>query len=695
MEINGGVNLEKVNRKEIKYSSKKQFEGSSPKEFFGKGYYLDAEGSNYGRKDKDGKILFSPYNAESYLYRDRQVVDVLLKSVPNIKTAIVLGCARGYMVQALHERNVDAVGVDISEWAVENCAPEVAEYIFCGDVCDLSKWGDGEFDLAIALDVFEHLRTPGTYNGVEVTYDESLFKALDEAARTGKMIIIDVPINPDDLHPDQSSGTDKTHVSVYSKEFWISQFMERGFGPDFSQEYGYPEVHEDSPWPDKHDHGATIYFSKPRPKPGSPDFKSITIKPDSKKFKILWWSNSPFVFTGYGVGTKGVVYPLNKFYDIRCLSVYGLEGAALSFNNLIIYPKLFDQFGIDAAQLIVANWKPDVMVTLFDLWIGDSPLLEGQRNWFTKIHPKHIAYFPVDHEPAPDPVVNQAKRAYRAVTMSQFGQRMMDRARVRTTMIPHGVDTNTFTPPLDKEKNRKWLVEHSSPLFEGKDDPWPEGCFVIGANAMNKDQIKRKGWDKEFDGIRLFLEANPDARRDFRVYLHTWPQYPGGYPLDHLADKMGFSSLTRKTHTYHMYQGLNTEALATMYGGFNILMNASRGEGFGIPILEAAACAVPAIGTRFSSMTELIEGHGWLVDSITPDLTMLLSYMATPNEFQIADAIADAYNNPDKVKSFGAASREFSLNYDWEKVVVPLWAQLFEEIREEMRPKALDERRMI
>ena len=751
--------------------------------------------------------------------------------------------------------------------------------------------------------------------------------------------------------------------------------------------------------------------------------------------------------TGYGVGTKGVVYPLNKFYDVRCLSVYGLEGSALGVNNLIIYPRLFDQFGIDAAELIVKNWKPDVMVTLFDLWIGDSPLLEGQRDWFTKIHPKHIAYFPVDHEPAPDPVVNQARRAYRAVTMSQFGQRMMDNAGVKNTMIPHGVDTNIFKPPEDKEKNRKWIFEHSLPLFVDKEQPWPEGCFVLGANAMNKDQIKRKGWDKEFDAIRIFLEDNPDARKDFRVHLHTWPQYPGGYPLDHLVDKMGFSEITRKTHTYHMYQGLNTESLAVLYGGFDVLMNAchskdtrawtdegfktvnelnigdfvwtlneseelelcpiediyinsydgdmislenkqfsllvtpnhrvyykslklrnrlqireanslynknvrvylptvgrwmgldnnqidiskynqdnyhnrsinlpdkvdvdllfsimgwyisegnlyknssqvnstkiqisnkqesnqrevfelfkkiglnpykesshecidknsvfskplseilkecgqgshnkripkwalqyspchlihlfnslmkgdgsnkghnvtyytvsnqlkddivelcmklsysvkpiyrtspkrlidktreiketkswaisirskhnsgtlktlehvkkikyegvvwclktkngnffternnllvmsgnSRGEGFGIPIIEAAACSVPTIGTRFTSMIELIEGHGWLVDSMGPDLTMLLSYMATPNEYQIAEAIKDAYNNPDKVKKFGEASREFSLGYDWEKFVVPLWVQLFEEIREEMRPKTLDERRMI
>jgi len=98
----------------------------------------------------------------------------------------------------------------------------------------------------------------------------------------------------------------------------------------------------------------------------------------------------------------------------------------------------------------------------------------------------------------------------------------------------------------------------------------------------------------------------------------------------------------------------------------------------------------------------LIEGHGWLVDSLknsggfdSHKTTSLMSKWAIPDEFQIAEAIADAYNNPDKVRRYGEKSREFSLDYDWENVVIPLWYRLMEDIRDNLRIKSREERRIM
>ena len=307
-------------KREIKYSSQKEFLGSQPTEFYGKEYFLDAEGSNYGREG------FAPYTAEFYLERNRSMVKELLAQLPHIKTAMVLGCARGYMVQALHENGVDAVGVDISEWAIGNCSKGAEDYVFCGDVCDLSKWRDGVFDLIVAFDVFEHIEMP------------DLAVALDEAARVTNeqrgMILLDLPINPDDSHPDMSDGTDASHVSVYTKVWWILQFLQRGFEP-FGRvwEYVYPNS-ENKLWEDGKDHAVTIYFRRTLPTPTAGNVLFPTIKADSKGFKILWWSNASFTPTGYGVGTNGVVYPLNEHYDVRVVCNYGLEGRAMGLPRL-------------------------------------------------------------------------------------------------------------------------------------------------------------------------------------------------------------------------------------------------------------------------------------------------------------------------------------------------------------------------
>ena len=676
---------------QVKRSSKKKFEGSAPSELYGEGYFLRAEGSNYGRRDLvTDEPLFSPYTEEFYLERDRVIVKTILNSLKGLKSAIVLGCARGYMVQAFHEKSLHAVGVDISEWAIEHGAEPVLDHLYCGDICDLSKWKDKEFDVVIALDVLEHIRVP------------DLYKALDETCRVGKVIVFDAPIDIDDTHPDHSHGTDKTHVSVYSKEWWIAQFMLRGFEPIHIQEFTYrQEIKHDSRWPDKHDHGVTMYLRESRPPPTADTIVAVTIKPGSKDFKILWWSNSPWAPTGYGVGTKGVVYPLNEHYNVRALSYYGLEGAALGFNNLICYPRLFDPYGIDAAKLIHRYWKPDIMITLFDIWIGDSPLLSGERNWFTKINPLWVAYFPVDHDPIPPPIINQARQAYRCVAMSQFGRRQLEMEGISTEYIPHGVDTEVFRPSEDKVLDSKELFKLSETLQPNKKEPWPEGSFIIGKVATNKDTL-RKGFDRDFAALQIFLDQNPDACRDTRMHLHTLKNFPGAYPLGHLAEINKVSEYIRVTNPFSIYCGMVSADLAKMYGAFDVLLNASQAEGFGIPIIEAAACGVPSIGTRFTSMPELIEGHGWLVNTLknaggfdSHKTTILMSKWAIPDEFEIAEALEDAYNNPDKVRRYGEKAREFSLNYDWEKVVVPLWFKLIEEIREELRPKNREERRLL
>ena len=99
--------------------------------------------------------------------------------------------------------------------------------------------------VTIGLDVFEHIHVP------------NLYKAIKEATRvTSKAIVIDVPIEKDDLHPDQSHSTDKSHVSVYTAEWWIRHFNKTGFKAVQKQVYKYPEGAS----------GATIYFMKPQQK---------------------------------------------------------------------------------------------------------------------------------------------------------------------------------------------------------------------------------------------------------------------------------------------------------------------------------------------------------------------------------------------------------------------------------------------
>lgn len=390
---------------------------------------------------------------------------------------------------------------------------------------------------------------------------------------------------------------------------------------------------------------------------------------NEKKPSILWMSNSPLCPTGYGVVTKNILYRLAKRgYHCDCLAYYGLEGSAIRDreHGITIYPALFDKFGLDAAELLIHYTNPDLLITLFDVWIDPIKL--------PRLHPHWIAYAPVDHSPIPQPVCEALKGSYIPLAMSKHGAEEMMKAGLKPVLIPHGVDTNTFKP-LDKKACR--LKYHI-----------PEDAFVVGINAANKGM--RKDYPRMFDAFTGFLKENPDAKKTARIYMHTWPIYPEGLDLQALIKYRGLDKNVIVTNDFRRYVGIPDEGMAEFYNCHDVFLNLARGEGFGIPILEAQSCGAPAIVTHFSSMIELVEGHGWTIPPVTMEMTPLLSYQALAHTGEAIEALTDAYKNPEKVAKYGKASREFALGYDYDTKILPMWEKLLTDASEQIHDEACD-----
>jgi glycosyltransferase involved in cell wall biosynthesis len=428
------------------------------------------------------------------------------------------------------------------------------------------------------------------------------------------------------------------------------------------------------------------------------------VKPESqnKKLKVLWSSNAAFAPTGYGTVTGNLVYRLlNAGYDLRVAANYGLEGAALRFNNLLQYPRLFTEFSEDALFLIIDSWKPDVLITLNDVWVGGTPSkLNGKPHWFAELHPRWIAYFPVDSYPVADPVLEEAKLAYKAVSMSKYGQDELARNGLKSTLIPHGVETSVFKPH-DKKAAKTWLQGRSVPMSLQQQKKINPETFVVGINASNKDPF-RKDFARMFSAFQMFLEQNPDARKDSCLYLHTWIQFPGGFDLEHLARKLQIENYVKHSFAYDMLCSYPSDALCAMYNAFDVFLNLCRGGGFELGHIESASCGTPSIGVDFTSMPELIRGHGWLVPLFAGDVTCphcqtnfsyhngakqvnpLLSPYGIPDEYKTAEALEDAYNHPSKILRYSKDCREFALGYDYDRKIIPLWQDLLGEIECEL-----------
>lgn len=66
----------------------------------------------------------------------------LLKITGHVKL-LVVGCATGESLHALRTKNrIDAYGMDISQWAVDNAIPSVQDVIYQGDACDQDRFDE-------------------------------------------------------------------------------------------------------------------------------------------------------------------------------------------------------------------------------------------------------------------------------------------------------------------------------------------------------------------------------------------------------------------------------------------------------------------------------------------------------------------------------------------------------------------------
>jgi len=86
-----------------------------------------------------------------------------------------VGCAKGFLVKDLLDAcpGLEVFGLDISEYALKHCPPEVAERLHLGN-CEALPFPDESFDLMLALDVIHNQKRDG------------VIRALREIGRVGK-----------------------------------------------------------------------------------------------------------------------------------------------------------------------------------------------------------------------------------------------------------------------------------------------------------------------------------------------------------------------------------------------------------------------------------------------------------------------------------------------------------------------------
>ena len=200
------------------------------------------------------------------------------------------------------------------------------------------------------------------------------------------------------------------------------------------------------------------------------------------------------------------------------------------------------------------------------------------------------------------------------------------------------------------------------------------------AFSGQSDPEPRKGWDDMLIAFSLFKEKFPNEAKHWMIFAYTKPSDPRGYNLAEIARKLKLEKHVIFPEHLPQMVGIPDFEMAKLYSYFDVLVNASRREGFCIPVMEAQACGIPVIASDSSALPEIVKDHGWLVKMGDIVFTPKGWKGQRVDREDLGKKIEEAYFNREQHKIYSQESLKFSQQYDWDKIVKEQWLPLLKKL---------------
>ena len=380
---------------------------------------------------------------------------------------------------------------------------------------------------------------------------------------------------------------------------------------------------------------------------------------------LLWHSNAPWLTSAYAIQTALFTSRINKLTVHRVVAIsapYSGAGTFLEWEGIPVLPAVRDVAGNDILPQHYEWFKADALISLADPFGLLRCARElAQTNFFP--------WTPIDCQPVGvgDITVIRDSGAT-PIAMSRFGERMLRDEGLEPLFCPHAVDTEVFSPG-DPRAFRE-TVPGISP-----------DTFVVGIAGLNRGS--RKAFDQQLLAFSRFHARHPDSF----LAMHTAPGGPAPtVNLQGMCTQLGITGCVSFPDSYLYDTGqVSADQMAAWYRGLDVLSLASRGEGFGVPLVESQACGTPVICTDASAMSELC-GAGWTVSSSPDWEDGHCAYWRRPDAEDIEQAYEMAWQAREDgtMPGLAKAARDFGEIFDIDRVfqqyMVPVLKQIEDRI---------------
>lgn len=296
--------------------------------------------------------------------------------------------------------------------------------------------------------------------------------------------------------------------------------------------------------------------------------------------KVLWIGDA-VVNSGFSVVTHNVC---NRLYKLCDLEVYGIRynGKAKLPYPYVVHPAMVgtDIYGFENIKAVVEETSPDVVVIFNDDHIIEkyTARIAGGTHRIVPMFP--INLLPLDKER----MLGFSVDSYNiplVLTYTDFAQLEINRINpnIEVKSVYHGVEHTVFYPQSD--------VKTSLGL---------RNTFVVGTIGSN---TYRKRLDLFLRGFAKFASNKSDVK----CLIHA-TNLDLAYDLPTIVKDLRIEDKTILSTKSKDFGDVNI-----MYNLMDVNVNTSLGEGFGLPLIEGAACGVPVLCPEHGNLIDIWDDN--------------------------------------------------------------------------------------
>lgn len=287
-------------------------------------------------------------------------------------------------------------------------------------------------------------------------------------------------------------------------------------------------------------------------------------------------------------------------------------------------------------------WGVEVVVCALDINHYQEQIYPAAR----QLELKYVCITPLESDPLCVTWANLLNKMDKVFFISRFGAGEAKKAGVEAEHIDIGIDTTAWRLRTEEE-----FKKIRSSLGYDEDD------FVILTVADNQE---RKDLGR---GLQVAAEIKSRGIPIKYVFV-TREHSQVGWKLYDLAYELGLSSDVRV-----FQNGIPFPDLYALYCAADVFLLPSKGEGLGVPVMEAMSVGVPVVANRTGAIPELLEKErGWIADwecwYFDPFGNQRRYHMSVD---KAVDALLEIRSNPEKVAQKLANARSFMESKNWDK----------------------------